>query len=99
MVLILSAPKYCAIIAEIADLVCANIQTIAEINDPAIPTAARASIGFISMFPTMAVSVIDNRGSAIPDMIAGIANLLMSLKENFEFDFNGGRDLMNVNNC
>lgn len=77
------APKYRAIIAEIAERVCAKIHTKAEINDPAIPTAASDSIGFKSIFPTMAVSVIDNKGSAIPEIIAGIANLLMLENEIF----------------
>ena len=67
--------------ALIADLVWARIQTMAEINDPAIPTAARASVGFIFILPTIAVSVIDNNGSAIPEMIAGIASLLICRKE------------------
>ncbi len=71
------APKYLAIMAEIAERVCAKIQTIAEINEPAIPTAASDSIGFTLILPIIAVSVIDNKGSAIPEIIAGIANLLM----------------------
>ena len=54
---------------------------MAEINEPAIPTAARASVGFIFILPTIAVSVIDKRGSAIPDMMAGIASLLICRKE------------------
>lgn len=74
-------PKYNAIIAEIADLVCARIQTIAEIKEPAIPTAARASTGLTFKFPTIAVSVIDNKGSAMPEIIAGMANLFIDLKE------------------
>ena len=88
MLLILFAPRYCATIAEMAERVCAKIQTIAEINDPAIPTAAKASVGFIWIFPTMAVSVIDNKGSAIPEIIAGIASLLISLKDIFILFFN-----------
>ena len=74
--------------AEIADLVCASIQTMAELNEPAIPTAASASVGLISMFPTMAVSVIDNSGSAIPEMMAGIASLLIWRKEILGILFN-----------
>ena len=54
---------------------------MAEIKDPAIPTAARASVGLIFIFPTIAVSVIDNKGSAIPEIIAGIASLLICRKE------------------
>ena len=84
----LPAPKYWAMMAEIADLVWASIHTIAEMNEPAIPTAARASVGFILIFPTMAVSVIDNKGSAIPEMIAGIACLLICRKEILGILFN-----------
>jgi hypothetical protein len=36
--------------------------------------------------PTIAVSVIDKRGSAIPDTIAGIANLLICRNEIFRLD-------------
>ena len=50
---------------------------MAEMNDPAIPTAASASVAFTSIFPTIAVSVIDNKGSAIPEMMAGMASLLI----------------------
>ena len=49
-----------------------------------MPTAARASVGFISMFPTMAVSVIDKKGSAIPEIMAGMASLLIFLNEILE---------------
>ncbi len=65
--------------AEIADRVWASIQTIAEIKLPAIPTAARAFIESLGILPTIAVSVKDNSGSAIPEIIAGIANLFISL--------------------
>lgn len=61
---------------------------MAEINDPAIPTAASASVGFTVIFPTIAVSVIDSKGSAIPEMIAGIASLLICLKEILGILFN-----------
>lgn len=60
--------------AEMAERVCDKIQTIAVIKEPAIPTAARASVGFTFKFPTIAVSVIDKSGSAIPAIIAGIAS-------------------------
>jgi hypothetical protein len=73
------------VIAEIAERVCAKIQNIADKKEPAIPTAAKDSIGFKITFPTIAVSVIDNKGSAIPDMIAGIASLLICWKEIFDF--------------
>ena len=61
---------------------------MAEIKDPAIPTAAKASVGFTWIFPTMAVSVIDNSGSAIPEIIAGMASLLMCRNEIFGIVFN-----------
>jgi len=69
--------------AEIADLVCARIQTMAEMNEPAIPTAARASVGLTGTLPTIAVSVMERRGSAIPDTMAGTASLFMCLKDIF----------------
>ena len=84
----LPAPRYCAIMAEMADRVWARIQTIAEIKEPAIPTAARASVGLIFIFPTIAVSVIDNRGSAIPEIMAGMASLLICRKEILGIGFN-----------
>ena len=80
--LILPAPRYCEIIAEIADRVCAKTQTIVIINEPAMPTAAKDSVGFIFKLPTIAVSVIDKRGSAMPAIIAGIANWFILLNEN-----------------
>ena len=80
-------PKYLLTIAEIAERVCAKIQTNAEINEPEIPTAANASVGFIGILPTIAVSVIDNNGSAIPAIIAGIANLLIVLNDMFDLFF------------
>ena len=66
--------------ADIAERVCASIQNKADKNEPAIPTAANAWVGFIFMLPTIAVSVIDNNGSAIPAIIAGMANLFICLK-------------------
>lgn len=53
---------------------------MAEMKEPAMPTAASASVGFTSTLPTMAVSVIDSRGSAIPETMAGTARLLICLK-------------------
>ena len=69
-----------------AERVCAKIQNIADKKEPAIPTAAKDSIGFKFTFPTIAVSVIDNKGSATPEIIAGIASLLICLKEIFDFN-------------
>ena len=75
------APKYCDTMAVIAERVWAKIQTIVAIKEPAIPTAANASVAFVSIFPIIAVSVIDNKGSAIPAIIAGMANCIIRLKE------------------
>ena len=85
--LILPAPKYCEIIVEIALRVCPNTHINIDKNDPTIPAAARDSIPSISILPTIAVSVNESKGSAIPAIVAGIANLLMFLKV-IEF-FNG----------
>lgn len=70
-------------IAEIAERVWAKIQNKADKKDPAIPTAAKASVALISILPTIAVSVIDNNGSAIPAISAGKANLFICLNETF----------------
>ena len=58
---------------------------MAVINEPAIPTAAKASVELTSKLPTIAVSVMDKSGSAIPAIIAGMASLLIALKENVGF--------------
>lgn len=80
------APRYWAMIAEMAERVCANIQNKADKNDPAIPTAAKEATGWTSTLPTIAVSVIDNKGSAIPEIIAGIASLLICLNVTLGFN-------------
>ena len=49
-------------------------------KDPTIPAAAKDSNPSTGIFPTMAVSVIDNIGSAIPAIVAGTASLFMLLK-------------------
>ena len=76
----LPAPKYCEIMAEIALRVCPNIQISIERKEPTIPAAASDSKPSTGMLPTMAVSVMDNRGSAIPAIVAGIANAFIDLK-------------------
>ena len=75
----LSAPKYWEIIEEMALLVCPKTQTSMEMNAPTIPTAARDSVALFSIFPIIAVSVIDNRGSAITAISAGKAKLFIFL--------------------
>jgi hypothetical protein len=49
-------------------------------KDPTIPAAAKDSNPSTGIFPTMAVSVMDNIGSAIPAIVAGTASLLILLK-------------------
>ena len=74
------APKYWDTMAEIALRHCPKIQISMDKNVPTIPIAAKDSTGFTSIFPTMAVSVIDRIGSATPEIKAGIASLLMLFK-------------------
>ena len=71
---IFPAPKFCDTMAEIALRVCPSIQMSAERKVPTIPTAARDSVPNSAMLPTIAASVLDKTGSAIPAMIAGIAS-------------------------
>lgn len=49
-------------------------------KEPTIPTAASDSRPYVCILPTIAVSVMDNTGSAIPAIVAGIARLLIVLK-------------------
>lgn len=77
----LPAPRYCEIMAEMALRVWPKIQISAERKEPTIPTAASASVPFTGMFPTIAASVIEITGSAIPAISAGMARRLMFLKE------------------
>ena len=65
--------------ADMSERVCAKIQNNADKKEPAIPTAANDSTGLRSTLPTIAVSVIDRSGSAIPEIIAGMANRLICL--------------------
>lgn len=74
------APKYCEMIAEITLRVWPKIQMSIDKKDPTMPAAARDSNPSTGMFPTIAVSVIESNGSAIPAIVAGIANLLIFLK-------------------
>lgn len=76
----LPAPKYWAIMADIALRVCPKIQINIDKNEPTIPAAARDSNPSTGILPTIAVSVIDSMGSAIPAIVAGIASLLIVLK-------------------
>src|SRR5690606_15360421 len=76
----LPAPRYWEMIVEMELRVCPSTHTNMERKDPTMPAAARDSRPSTGMFPTMAVSVMDNRGSAIPETVAGTARVLMLLK-------------------
>ena len=66
--------------ADMALRVCPRIQISIERNEPTIPAAAKDSNPSTGMLPTIAVSVIDNKGSAIPAIVAGIARAFIDLK-------------------
>ena len=71
---IFPAPRFCDTIAEIALLLCAKIHMSIDRKEPTIPTAARDSVPYWGIFPTIAASVLERIGSAIPDNIAGMAS-------------------------
>ena len=91
----LPAPKYWDIMADMALLVCPNIHISIDKNDPTIPAAAKDSNPSTEMLPTMAVSVIERMGSAIPAIVAGKAKLLIVLK--LTAVFNVGSRVYNTN--
>ena len=62
-------------------LVWPNTQTSMDKKEPTIPAAAKDATPFTGILPTIAVSVIDNSGSAMPAIVAGIASLLIVLNE------------------
>lgn len=76
----LPAPRYWEKIAEMELRVWPSTQISMDKNDPTIPAAAKDSNPSIGILPTIAVSVMESMGSAIPEMVAGIANWLMLLK-------------------
>lgn len=71
------APTYCETIDETALLVCPSTHISIDIKVVTIPTAAKASVAFIEMLPTIAASVSDRIGSETPEIRAGIANLFI----------------------
>ena len=75
------APKCWDTMAEMALLLWAKPQTNIEMNDPTTPTAAKDSVPTTGMFPTMAASVLESTGSAMPERMAGKANCCIRLKE------------------
>lgn len=77
----LSAPRYRDTKDEMALRVWPKIQMSMDKNVPTIPTAASDSVALWFTLPIIAVSVNDNTGSATPEINAGMANLLIFLKE------------------
>ena len=65
---------------EIALRDCPNTQISMDKKVVTIPTAAKDSVAFIGIWPTIAASVRERIGSEIPAIIAGIASLLMCLR-------------------
>lgn len=74
------APRYCETMAEMELRVCPSTQMSMDKKDPTIPAAAKDSSPSTGILPTMAVSVMDNRGSAMPETVAGTARRFMLLK-------------------
>lgn len=66
-------------------LVCPKTQISIDINVVTIPTAAKDSVAFMSIFPIMAASVNDKIGSDTPEINAGIASLFIYFKLMFVF--------------
>ena len=59
---------------------CPNTQISMDKKAVTTPTAAKDSVAFTEICPTMAASVRDKIGSEIPAMMAGTASLLMCLR-------------------
>ena len=74
------APTYCDTMDEIALRVWPSTHISIDKKVVTIPTAAKASVALKSTFPTMAASVNDRIGSEIPEISAGIANLLICFR-------------------
>ena len=66
--------------AEMELRVCPKTQISMDKKEPTMPAAATDSQLSVGMLPTMAVSVMESRGSAMPYMVAGTARRLMLLK-------------------
>lgn len=76
----LPAPRYWEMIAEMELRVWPSTQMSMDKNEPTIPAAAKDSKPSTGILPTMAVSVMERMGSAMPEMVAGTASWLMLLK-------------------
>ncbi len=70
---------------EIALRVCPKTQISIEIKAPTMPIAAKDSVALISIFPTIAKSVMDRIGSDTPAINAGIARRLIFLRLMIDF--------------
>lgn len=77
---ILFAPRYCDTMEDIALRVCPKTQISIDIKVETMPMAAKDSIGFTVMLPTIAASVSDKIGSETPEINAGMASLLICFK-------------------
>ncbi len=65
---------------EIALLVCPRTQISIDKKAVTMPTAAKDSVAFTSILPTIAASVKDRIGSDIPEINAGIASLFICFR-------------------
>ena len=76
----LLAPRYWEMMDEMALRDCPNTQISMDKKAVTTPTAAKDSVAFTEICPTMAASVSERIGSEIPAMMAGTASLLMWLR-------------------
>ena len=63
--------------ADMADRDCPKTHMSMDKKEETMPTAARDSVAFEEIWPTMAASVKDNIGSEIPAIMAGMASRLI----------------------
>lgn len=81
----LSAPTYWEIIEEMAERDCPKTQMSMDKNEETMPTAARETVAFKGICPTMAASVSDKIGSETPAIMAGMASRLICLLDSVVF--------------
>ena len=75
----LFAPRYWEIIEEMAERDCPKTQISMDKKEETMPTAARETVAFKGICPTMAASVSDKIGSETPAIMAGMASRLICL--------------------
>lgn len=75
----LFAPRYWEIIEEMAERDCPKTQISMDKKEETMPTAARETVAFKGICPTMAASVSDKIGSDTPAIMAGMASWLICL--------------------